>query len=99
MDSQTNAIFYLTQPEEGLSLVDWSLGVVLPLALASLAATQVQRDDQRVLARKAFEEVEVPVEGLMPSFGEQLPGEPQMGLRLLCRFCCRSWPCLVSDPG
>ena len=53
------------------------------------------------MARKAFEEVEeVPVEVPMLSFGEQpLLGEPQMGLRLLCRFCCQSSPCLVSDPG
>ena len=90
---------FLIQPEAGLLLVDWSLGVVLPQASASLVATQVQRGDRRVLARKAFEEVEVPVEGLMLSFGEQLLGEPQMGLHLQCRFCCQSSPCLVSDPG
>ena len=89
----------LTQPEAGLLLVDWSLGVVLPLASASLVATQVQRGDRMVSARKVFEEVEVLVEGLMLSFGEQLLAEPQMGLHLLCRFCCQSSPCLVSDPG
>ena len=49
-----------------------------------------------VSARKAFEAVEVLVEGLMLSFGEQLLAEPQMGLHLLCRFCCQSWQCFVE---
>lgn len=95
--------FYLAAPEASLLLVDWSLEVVLHLASDSLAETQLgQRVFRRVLARKVFEEeVEVPeFEGLMLSFWEQLLlGEPQMGPRLLCRFCCQSWPYLVWDPG
>ena len=87
-------------PEEGLSLVDWSLAVVLPLALDSLPAT-VQRDGLRVLARKVDEEVEeVLVEGVKLSFEEQQPlGEQRRGLRPLCRFCCRSSPCSAWDHG
>ena len=86
-------------PEEGLSLVDWSLAVVLPLALDSLPAT-VQRDGLRVLARKVDEEVEeVLVEGVKLSFEEQQLEEQRRGLHPPCRFCCRSSPCLVWDPG